>query len=66
MSIAEDVATKLLMIEVVQERSAPGAVPKSSFLYKHSNKYNAEVEYKVVNPSTTSTLFTAKLKLDVL
>ncbi|MGC2426207.1 MAG: hypothetical protein WA421_04170, partial [Nitrososphaeraceae archaeon] len=54
MSIAEDAATKLLMIDVVHEKSPPGAVPKSSFLYKHSNKYNAEIEYKVVSPSTTT------------
>ena len=47
-------ATKLLMIDVVHEKSPPGAVPKSSFLYKHSNKYNAEIEYKVVSPSTTT------------
>ena len=54
MSIAEDAATKLLMIDIGHEKSPPGVIPKSSFLYKHSNKYNGEIEYKVVNPSTTT------------
>jgi len=54
MSIAEDVGTKLLMVHVVQEKSPPGAISQSSFLYKPSKKYNAEIEYKVVNPQTTT------------
>ena len=54
MSIAEDAATKLSMIDIVHERSPPGVIPKSSFLYKHSSKYNGEIEYKVVNPNTTT------------
>lgn len=57
-SIAEDAAVKLLMIEVeTQEKSLQGAVSKSSFLYKQSNKYNAEIEYKVVNPNATTLYF---------
>jgi hypothetical protein len=54
MSIAEDVGTKLLMVHVVQEKSPPGAISQSSFVYKPSKKYNAEIEYKVVNPETTT------------
>jgi hypothetical protein len=53
-SIAEDVGTKLLMIQVVQEKSPPGAVTQSIFVYKPSKKYNADIEYKVVNPHTTT------------
>jgi hypothetical protein len=53
-SIAEDVGTKLLMIQVIQEKSPPGATTKSSFLYKPSQKYNGEIEYKVVNADTTT------------
>ena len=63
MSIAEDAATKLLMIQVVYEKSAPGAIPKSSFLYKHSDKYNAEIEYKVVGPKTTTLYLLPKSNL---
>jgi hypothetical protein len=54
MSIAEDAGTKLLMINVVHEKSPAGAIGKSSFLYKPSKKYNAEIEYKVVNPQSTT------------
>jgi hypothetical protein len=54
MSIAEDAGTKLLMIQVVHEKSPPGAISKSSFVYKPSKKYNAEIEYKVVNRQTTT------------
>jgi hypothetical protein len=53
-SIAEDVGTKLLMIQVIQEKSPPGAVTQSTFVYKPSKKYNADIEYKVVNPHTTT------------
>jgi hypothetical protein len=53
-SIAEDVGTKLLMIQVIQEKSPPGAVTQSIFVYKPSKKYNADIEYKVVNPHTTT------------
>jgi hypothetical protein len=42
------------MIHVVQEKSPAGAISKSSFVYKSSKKYNAEIEYKVVNPQTTT------------
>jgi hypothetical protein len=54
MSIAEDAGTKLLMLRVVEEPSPPGAITKSSFIYKASEKYNGEIEYKVVNPETTT------------
>jgi signal transduction histidine kinase len=54
LSIAEDAGTKLLMVQIVQEKSPPGATTKSSFLYKPSQKYNAEIEYKVVNPHATT------------
>jgi hypothetical protein len=56
LSIAEDAGTKLLMLQVVVEESPPGAIAKSSFVYKASEKYNGEVEYKLVNEHTT-TLF---------
>jgi hypothetical protein len=54
MSIAEDAGTKLLMLRVVEEPSPPGAITKSSFIYKASEKYNGEIEYKAVNPETTT------------
>jgi hypothetical protein len=54
MSIAEDGGTKLLMLQVVEEKSPSGAVAKSSFLYKASEQYNGEIEHKLVNPETTT------------
>ena len=54
MSIAQEAGSKLLMIQVIQEKSPPGAITKSSFVYKQSKKYDAEIEYKVVNPQTTT------------
>jgi hypothetical protein len=54
MSIAEDAGTKLIMLQVVEEKSPPGAITKSSFVYKPSEKYDAEIEHKLVNQETTT------------
>jgi hypothetical protein len=54
MSIAEDGGTKLLMLQVVEEKSPSGAVAQSSFLYKASEQYNGEIEHKLVNQETTT------------
>ncbi len=53
-SIAQEGVSKLLLIQVIQEPSPPGAITQSSFLYESSDKYNGEIEYKVVNPHTTT------------
>ena len=53
-SILEDAGTKLLLVEVVQEKSPPGATVESSFLYKPSEKYDGEIIYKIVNSDTTT------------
>ena len=53
-SIAQEGVSKLLLIQVIQEKSPLGAITQSSFLYEPSEKYNGEIEYKVVNPETTS------------
>jgi hypothetical protein len=52
-SILEDAGTKLLLVQVIQEKSPPGATIESSFLYKASEKYDGEIIYKIVNPDTT-------------
>jgi hypothetical protein len=56
MSIAEDVGTKLIMVQEVEEKTPPGAISQSSFQYKASDKYDAEVIRKEVNPDTTALL----------
>ena len=53
-SILEDAGTKLLLVEVIQEKSPPGATVESSFLYKPSEKYDGEIVYKIVNSDTTT------------
>ena len=52
-SILEDAGTKLLLIQVVQEKSPPGVTTESSFLYEASEKYDGEIIYKIVNSDTT-------------
>ena len=55
-SIAEDVGTKLLMVQEVKENTSPGEVIQSTFQYKDSEKYDAQVVRKEVNPDFTSFL----------
>ena len=52
-SILEDAGTKLLLVQVMEEKSPPGSVTESYFLYESSEKYDGEIVYKVVNPDTT-------------
>ena len=52
-SILEDAGTKLLLVQVVQEKTPSGATIGSSFLYKPSEKYDGEIIYKIINPDTT-------------
>jgi len=40
--------------QVVEEKSPRGAVPESSWIYKSFEKYQGQVQYKVVNPETTT------------
>jgi len=71
-SILEDAYTKLILVRVVEEKSPPGAIPQSSFLYITDKKYHGEIQYKVVNPHTTtlwilpSSLTSLKNSLDYL
>lgn len=52
-SILEDAGTKLLLVQVVQEKSPPGVTTESSFLYEPSDKYDGEIIYRIVNSDTT-------------
>jgi hypothetical protein len=54
MSITIDAADKILLQQVVEEKSPRGAVPESSWIYKSFDKYQDQVQYKVVNPETTT------------
>ena len=54
LSITIDAADKILLQQVVEEKSPKGAVPESSWIYKSFDKYQGQVQYKVVNPETTT------------
>src|SRR5919206_1823337 len=61
-SIGGDAFDKILLIDVVQEKSPSGAIPQASFIYKTFEKYHGEIQYKIVNPFTT-TLFVVPTQL---
>jgi signal transduction histidine kinase len=71
-AITEDAYTKLIFVHVVEEKSASGATPQASFIYETFEKYHGEIQYKVVNPVTTtlwvlpSSLISLKNSLDYL
>jgi hypothetical protein len=54
MAMVEEGITKLVFIYVLEEQSPTGAAPHASFIYLKSEKYNGQVQYKVVNPDITS------------
>jgi hypothetical protein len=61
-SIGGDAFDKILLIQIVQEKSPLGAIPQASFIYKIFEKYHGEIQYKIVNPLTT-TLFVVPAQL---
>ena len=64
-SIAGDAFDKLLLAQVVQEKSPAGAIPQSSFIYETFEKYHGEIEYKVVNPQVTTLYVVPSSLLDL-
>ena len=52
--MAFDAASKMLLVRVVEEESPPGAIPEDMFIYKTDEKYQGDVQYKVVKPDTTT------------
>ena len=54
MSITVDAGDKVLLQKVVEENSPQGAVLESSWIYKTFEKYDGQVQYKVVNPEMTT------------
>src|SRR5919199_140000 len=61
-SIGGDALDKILLIDVVQEKSPSGAIPQASYIYKTFEKYHGEIQYKIVNPLDT-TLFVVPTQL---
>src|SRR5919199_4964808 len=53
-AMAFDAGSKILLVRVVEEESPPGAIPEDMFIYKTDEKYQGDVQYKVVKPDTTT------------
>ena len=53
-AMAFDAGTKMLIVRVVEEESPPGSIPQDIFIYKNDEKYQGDVQYKVVKPDTTT------------
>jgi hypothetical protein len=54
LSITVDAGDKILLQRVVEENSPEGASLESAWIYKTFEKYDGQVQYKVVNPETTT------------
>jgi hypothetical protein len=53
-AMAFDAGTKMLLVRVVEEESPPGSIPQDIFIYRNDEKYQGDVQYKVVKPDTTT------------
>ena len=53
-AMAFDAGTKMLIVRVVEEESPPGSIPQDIFILKYDEKYQGDVQYKVVKPDTTT------------
>jgi hypothetical protein len=63
-AMAFDAGTKMLLVRVVEEESPPGSIPQDMFIYKNDEKYQGDVQYKVVKPdSTTVYIVPSSIKL---
>ncbi|MEP6576639.1 MAG: hypothetical protein ABJB85_09450 [Nitrososphaerota archaeon] len=59
-SITADAANKLLVLDVIQQKSLPNAVPHAYFSYKYSETLHGRVQYVFVNPQVNTTLILPK------
>jgi hypothetical protein len=53
-AMAFDAGSKMLLVRVVEEESPLGSIPQDMFIYKTDEKYQGDVQYKVVKPDTTT------------
>jgi hypothetical protein len=49
-----DAGSKMLLVRAVEEKSPPGSIPQDMFIYKNNEKYQGDLQYKVVKPDTTT------------
>jgi hypothetical protein len=53
-AMAFDAGSKMLLVRVVEEESPPNSISQDMFIYKNDEKYQGDVQYKVINPDTTT------------
>jgi hypothetical protein len=53
-AMAFDAGSKMLLVRVVEEESPSGSIPQDMFVYKKDEKYQGDIQYKVVKPDTTT------------
>ena len=53
-AMAFDAGSKMLLVRVVEEESPPGAIPQDMFIYKNDERYQGDVQYKVVKSDITT------------
>lgn len=53
-AMAFDAGSKMLLVRVVEEESPPGTIPQDMFIYKNDEKYQGDVQYKVIKPDITT------------
>ena len=53
-AMAFDAGSKMLLVRVVEEESPPGSISQDMFIYKNDEKYQGDIQYKVVKPDTTT------------
>jgi signal transduction histidine kinase len=53
-ALVGDNINELLLTKTISEKSPAGAVPGARFLYQKDKKYGGEIQYKIVNPATTT------------
>ncbi|MDQ6724052.1 MAG: hypothetical protein M3Z01_07295 [Thermoproteota archaeon] len=52
-TIVGDIFDKVLLLQVIEEKTPAGTIPNSPFLYKHFDKYHGDIQVKMVNPGIT-------------
>jgi len=53
-AMAFDAGSKMLLVRVVEEESPPGSISQDMFIYKNDEKYQGDIQYKVVKSDTTT------------
>ena len=54
LSIGGDAVAKIVIQQVIEEKTIPGAITEASFIYEKFEKYPGQIQYKVVDPKTTT------------